>query len=114
MRSFSNCCRFAKQTQAHQIKGCFAEGGIPYVCGGYHQDGDTYSDLCYKYVAALDDWDISGTMSEERRNSGYGSSESWGLVMTGGYTSNAGDLSLVKKSDVSKCLFYRLRLPIDS
>ena len=59
----------------------FAEGHIPFICGG--KDDEEYTDLCYKYVAALDEWEVSGTMAEERGYSGYGSSESWGLVMGG-------------------------------
>ena len=65
------------------MKFFFAEGGIPFICGGGTDAND--NDLCYKYVAQSDNWVISGTMAEERANHGYGSSESWGLVMAGGY-----------------------------
>ena len=61
----------------------FLDGGIPFICGGYDY-GNTYYDECYKYVAASDQWILSGTLSEERSFSGYDSSESWGLVMAGG------------------------------
>ena len=64
--------------ETHRI-GHFAGGGIPFVCGG------SGVDLCYRYVAASDEWVISGTMTEERGYCGYDSSESWGLVMAGGY-----------------------------
>ena len=59
----------------------FAEGGIPFICGGWPYHGS-----CYKYVAKSDNWVTSGTMAEIRGLSGYGSSESWGLVMAGGYS----------------------------
>ena len=36
-------------------------------------------------MANSDEWVISGTIAEARSSSGYGSSESWGLVMAGGY-----------------------------
>ena len=62
-----------------------AEGGIPFVCGGWNALGAGYGS-CYKYVAKSDNWVISGTMAEQRAYSGYGSSESWGLVMAGGYS----------------------------
>ena len=71
----------------------FAEGRIPFICGG--KDDEDYTDLCYKYVAALDEWEVSGTMAEERGYGGYGSSESWGLVMGGGYNFGTGYLSSV-------------------
>ena len=68
------------------MKHCFAEGGSPYFCGGGSTDSvSDITDLCYTYTAALDEWVISGTMAEGRCVSGYGSSESWGLVMAGGY-----------------------------
>ena len=67
--------------ETHRI-GHFAGGGIPYVCGG---GPSYYSDLCHKYVATSDEWVISGTMTESRGFCGYDSSESWGLVMAGGY-----------------------------
>ena len=53
-------------------------GGIPFICGGLFYDD------CYKYEPALDEWISSGTLSEDKAYSGYGSSESWGLVMAGG------------------------------
>ena len=55
-----------------------SEGGIPFVCGGFFYDD------CYKYAPEIDEWVSSGTLSEDRAYSGYGSSESWGLVMAGG------------------------------
>jgi len=57
--------------------------GTPYFCGGYTGSGN-YNDICHKYVAASDEWVESGNMTEPRAYSGYGSSESWGLVMVGG------------------------------
>ena len=63
----------------------FAEGGAPFLCGGYRY-GIDYS-LCLKYQPANDSWVFSGEMVEERSLSGYGSSESWGLVMAGGRNS---------------------------
>ena len=60
-----------------------AEGGVPFVCGGY-SDSSTVIDFCHKYVATTDEWVLSGTLAEARGLSGYGSSESWGLVMAGG------------------------------
>ena len=62
----------------------FAEG-VPFICGGISYDGDFYdSDLCLKYVPSSDEWVVSGVMSESKSEMGYGSSESWGLVMAGG------------------------------
>ena len=63
----------------------FAAGGVPFICGGVYYDGDYYdSDLCFKYVPSSDEWVVSGVMSEAKSEIGYGSSESWGLVMAGG------------------------------
>ena len=62
----------------------FTGGGIPFVCGGVIREEDVNTDLCYQYDAALDTWEISGTMAVTRAFSGYGSSENWGLVMAGG------------------------------
>ena len=36
-------------------------------------------------MANSDEWVISGTIAEARSSSGYGSSESWGLVIAGGF-----------------------------
>ena len=58
------------------------EGRIPFVCGGYN--GFDHTDVCYKYVAASDEWVESGNMAKPRAFSGYASSKSWGLVMSGG------------------------------
>ena len=52
--------------------------------------------MCYKYEAANDEWVNSGTMSGSRSFSGYGSSESWGLVMAGGFGDGGGALSSVE------------------
>ena len=38
----------------------------------------------------MDEWSRSGSMVEERYGIGYGSSESWGLVMVGGSSSSIG------------------------
>ena len=76
------------------VKHYFTEGSSPFVCGGY--DG-SYSDLCYAYTAALDEWVISGTMAEERASSGYASSDTWGLIMAGGYD-GSGNLASVATS----------------
>ena len=73
----------------------FAGGGIPFVCGGYANS--TYTDVCHKYVATSDEWVISGTMAEARAQTGYGSSESWGLVMAGGFNFNY--LSSIESTD---------------
>ena len=68
------------------MKHCFAEGGSPYFCGGGATDQIVdIRDNCYSYTAALDEWVISGYMAEGRVLSAYDSSESWGLVMAGGY-----------------------------
>ena len=67
--------------------------GTPFICGG--KDADRYTDLCHKYVAALDEWEVSGTMAEERGYGSYASSESWGMVMGGGYNFDTGFLSSV-------------------
>ena len=67
-----------------------SEGGAPFYCGGYNQ---YYKDECYKYDAALDDWSTSGYITGYRRSAGYGSSESWGLVMAGGRSCCNGDSS---------------------
>ena len=74
----------------------FAGGGIPFVCGGLDQS--SYTDVCHKYVATSDEWVISGTMAEARAQTGYGSSESWGLVMAGGLNSNT-MLSSIETTD---------------
>ena len=51
-------------------------------------------------MAKSDEWVISGTMAEEKTNSGYGSSESWGLVMVGGINYNdLGPLSSVETTN---------------
>ena len=48
----------------------------------------------------MDEWSRSGNMVEGRYNIGYGSSESWGLVMVGGYrTSNGSIISVETTSD---------------
>ena len=64
----------------------FTEGDQPrpFICGGYNNTSG-YIDSCYKYNATLDEWTFSGTMPEEKHNSGYDHSEMWGLVMAGGY-----------------------------
>ena len=43
----------------------------------------------------MDEWEIGGTMLEKRGYGGYGSSESWGLVLGGGYNFGTGFLSSV-------------------
>ena len=73
----------------------FADG-TPFICGGFNGD---YTDSCYKYVAATDEWQVSGTMAKERAYSGYGSSESWGLVMAGGNNHAQGYLESVTTTD---------------
>ena len=67
----------------------FTEGDQPrpFICGGYNNTSG-YIDSCYKYDATLDEWIFSGTMPEEKHNSGYDHSEMWGLVMAGGYNGN--------------------------
>ena len=65
---------------------------MPFVCGGYNGE---WTDLCYKYELTSDEWQISGTMTEERGYSGYASSESWGLVMAGGNNDDPDFLSTV-------------------
>ena len=47
-------------------------------------------------MAFSDEWVISGTLTEERSSMGYGSSESWGLVMAGGYLGSYQLLSSVE------------------
>ena len=59
-----------------------SKGGVPFFCGGYIP-GDGPTDLCHKYVAESDEWEVSGTLSQRMAYTGHGSSESWGLVMTG-------------------------------
>ena len=41
--------------------------------------------MCYKYVASVDEWSYSGKLFEETAYGGYVNSESWGLVIAGGY-----------------------------
>ena len=76
----------------------FAGGGTPFICGGGF-DLTTYYDQCYKYDAALDTWDISGTLAEARGYPGYGSSESWGLVIAGGFNAPLSSLTSVETTD---------------
>ena len=78
------------------VKHYFTEGSSPFICGGYGSSGST--DLCYTYTAALDEWVISGTMAEERGRSGYASSDTWGLIMAGGYNYGSGSLASVETS----------------
>ena len=59
----------------------FIEGGIPFVCGGSSEGN--YTDSCYQYVAASDEWRLSGAMAERKGCAGYGSSESLGAVHVG-------------------------------
>ena len=51
-------------------------GGIPFVCGGLSEGN--YTDSCYKYEAAEDEWQLSGAMEESKGYMGHGSSESLG------------------------------------
>ena len=88
----------------------FSEGGLPFICGGYNS-ADGYSDLCYKYEPANDEWYIIGVMDEERSYSGYGSSESWGLVMAGGRMAGGSYLSSVATTDSGDLFGYLPELP---
>ena len=65
----------------------FTGGNAPFICGGDNgpaQGIGEYTDSCYRYIAESDEWELSGTMGEDRAYSGYGSSNSWGLIMAGG------------------------------
>ena len=78
----------------------FAGGRIPFICAGY-TGLSTYNDNCFNYDASLDQWVLSGNMSEEqsKRYIAYGSSESWGLVMAGGMDSGSNTLSRVDRTE---------------
>ena len=69
--SFSKCYSFFPFWHAPG-KHFFTKGGSPFVCGG-RSNGD-YTDLCYKYEEALDEWIILETMTERRGWGGYDSS----------------------------------------
>ena len=88
---------FKTNISSEVLQSSFPEGGIPFVCGGdsNFESALVYNDGCYKYEAANDEWINSGALSEGRRTfSGYGSSESWGLVMAGGFGDGGGVDSL--------------------
>ena len=86
---------FKTNISSEVLQPSFPEGGIPFVCGG--TSNSEKNDGCYKYEAANDEWINSGTMSGSRYFSGYGSSESWGLVMAGGFgDAIIGELSSVE------------------
>ena len=65
---------------------------MPFICGGYNGE---WTDSCHKYDFTSDEWQLSGTMTEERGYSGFASSDSWGLVMAGGNNDNPDFLSTV-------------------
>ena len=75
------CLCYVRLLAPLSLSTLFTDGGIPFVCGGW---GSPYTDTCYKYDAALDTWDISGTLALRRGYLSYGSSDNWGLVIAGG------------------------------
>ena len=62
-------------------------GGYPTICGGLQDrgNGSTMTDLCYQYAPEVDTWFESGRLQTSRNSYGYDYSDSWGLIMTGGY-----------------------------
>ena len=74
------------------MKTPFSEGGLPFYCGGSYPAGEYYAD-CYKYEYTLDEWSMSGTMTEAKAYGAYDSSQFWGLILAGG-TNDVADVKL--------------------
>ena len=63
-------------------------GGYPTLCGGIRDKFlDYVTDLCYQYDPEMDNWFESGRLQTQRDCYGYDYSDSWGMVITGGYES---------------------------
>ena len=88
-----------------------AERGIPFVCGG-RQNG-VYTDICYKYEAAQDEWIILETMTEPRGWCGHASSDYWGMVIAGG-TIGDGFLSSVERTANAEVFTPLPNLPMET